>query len=106
MAKPRPVQERRRVEPLSAEAFGRFAGGVCERLEKLELHSDRVQIALFVGTDDRPSLNDLMKTIDAHIKAMCGWAVLARRVTIIVSSVCVAIAAVLAAFTALGIRVF
>lgn len=93
--------ERRRVEPLSVESFSTFAGNIYERLGSLEAHSERVEDVLFVSTEDRPSLESLAKTVDTHIKAMCGWAAALKRVVLIVTGACALVAAVMAA-----IRVF
>jgi len=100
------AMERRRVKPVSEKAFSEFAGKVDRRMGTLEAHSERVQGVLFSGTEDRPSIEDLAKTIDTHIKVMCAWALAIKRVTLILTSLFALAAAGTGALAAMGVRIF
>lgn len=88
---------------MSVSVFSQFAGKVYERMADLEASSDRVHGLLFVDTEERPSLASLSKTVDTHIKAMCGWARAARWLILIVSTIFAFIVAAAAALRVIGI---
>jgi hypothetical protein len=75
------------LTPVGAAAFNEFARDTVERMDALGDRLQKVDDFLFIGTEGRPSLEQIMIKLERHVQVMCANAALARRLVISVGAV-------------------